>query len=203
MISAILLHAVIAVFKARRTFLNHSSITTAIKQATDMRSLRSMRRDPIGREVCSPASTTDRYYLHHCAVTANTERVIRLSSARKRYAIHRSFSMKNLKATVRPSEGFEADMSDTDVVIIGAGHNGLTGATYLAMAGLRVRAARRTSYPLPTAATCSPAKAAPWHRCGLSERDASAIGDFMLDLQEIADVVRQFVLRAPPNLVRV
>src|SRR4051794_16643879 len=34
-------------------------------------------------------------------------------------------------------------MSETDVVIIGAGHNGLTCATYLAMAGLRVRVVER------------------------------------------------------------
>ena len=37
----------------------------------------------------------------------------------------------------------EADMSDTDVVIIGAGHNGLTCAAYLAMAGLRVKVVER------------------------------------------------------------
>src|SRR3954468_20139591 len=36
-------------------------------------------------------------------------------------------------------------MSDTDVVIIGAGHNGLTCAAYLAMAGLRVRVVERRS----------------------------------------------------------
>src|SRR4051812_26227136 len=34
-------------------------------------------------------------------------------------------------------------MSETDVVIIGAGHNGLTCAAYLAMAGLRVRVVER------------------------------------------------------------
>ncbi len=34
-------------------------------------------------------------------------------------------------------------MTDTDVIIIGAGHNGLTCATYLAMAGLRVRVVER------------------------------------------------------------
>jgi phytoene dehydrogenase-like protein len=35
------------------------------------------------------------------------------------------------------------DMTDTDVVIIGAGHNGLTCAAYLAMAGLRVKVVER------------------------------------------------------------
>jgi phytoene dehydrogenase-like protein len=35
----------------------------------------------------------------------------------------------------------------------------------------------------------------------LSERDAGAIGGFMRELEGIADVIRQFVLRAPPNLV--
>ena len=34
-------------------------------------------------------------------------------------------------------------MTETDVVIIGAGHNGLTCAAYLAMAGLRVRVVER------------------------------------------------------------
>src|SRR6266567_1514291 len=37
----------------------------------------------------------------------------------------------------------EADMNDTDIVIIGAGHNGLTCAAYLAMAGLRVKVVER------------------------------------------------------------
>src|SRR3954464_5148317 len=34
-------------------------------------------------------------------------------------------------------------MSETEVVIIGAGHNGLTCAAYLAMAGLRVKVVER------------------------------------------------------------
>src|SRR5437763_14818855 len=34
-------------------------------------------------------------------------------------------------------------MTETDVVIIGAGHNGLTCAAYLAMAGLRVHVVER------------------------------------------------------------
>ena len=34
-------------------------------------------------------------------------------------------------------------MNETDVVIIGAGHNGLTCAAYLAMAGLRVKVIER------------------------------------------------------------
>src|SRR3984957_19573073 len=34
-------------------------------------------------------------------------------------------------------------MTETDVLIIGAGHNGLTCATYLAMAGLRVKVVDR------------------------------------------------------------
>src|SRR5215813_281888 len=36
-------------------------------------------------------------------------------------------------------------MNETDVVIIGAGHNGLTCAAYLAMAGLRVKVVERRS----------------------------------------------------------
>src|SRR5438552_15918763 len=34
-------------------------------------------------------------------------------------------------------------MNETDIVIIGAGHNGLTCAAYLAMAGLRVKVIER------------------------------------------------------------
>jgi phytoene dehydrogenase-like protein len=34
-------------------------------------------------------------------------------------------------------------MSDPEVLIIGAGHNGLTCAAYLAMAGLRVKVVER------------------------------------------------------------
>src|SRR5271168_2310122 len=37
----------------------------------------------------------------------------------------------------------ETHMNETDVVIIGAGHNGLTCAAYLAAAGLRVRVVDR------------------------------------------------------------
>src|SRR6266478_2172043 len=37
----------------------------------------------------------------------------------------------------------KADMTETDVIIIGAGHNGLTCAAYLAMAGLRVKVVER------------------------------------------------------------
>src|SRR6188472_183807 len=145
-------------------------------------------------------------------------------------------------------------MSDTDVIIIGAGHNGLTCAAYLAMAGLRVRVVERrkvvggaavteefhpgfrNSIAAYTVSLLNPKVIADLqlHDHGLriverraqnflpapdgrylltgegrtrasaarlSERDASAIGDFMRELEEIADVVRQFVLRAPPNLV--
>ena len=37
----------------------------------------------------------------------------------------------------------ETFMTETDIVIIGAGHNGLTCAAYLAMAGLRVKVVER------------------------------------------------------------
>ncbi|ABE63523.1 FAD dependent oxidoreductase [Nitrobacter hamburgensis X14] len=145
-------------------------------------------------------------------------------------------------------------MSDTDVVIIGAGHNGLTCAAYLAMAGLRVKVVERrkvvggaavteefqpgfrNSVAAYTVSLLNPKVIAdlrlhdhglriverraqnflpaPDGRylltgegrtaasvAGLSERDAGALGGFMRELEEIADVIRQFVLRAPPNLV--
>lgn len=145
-------------------------------------------------------------------------------------------------------------MPDTDVVIIGAGHNGLTCAAYLAMAGLRVRVVERrkvvggaavteefhpgfrNSVAAYTVSLLNPKVIADLrlHDHGLriverraqnflpapdgrylltgegrtaasvahlSERDAVAIGGFMRELDEIADVIRQFVLRAPPNLV--
>src|SRR4051812_25255527 len=38
-----------------------------------------------------------------------------------------------------PEQRYEVGMTETDIVIIGAGHNGLTCAAYLAMAGLRVK----------------------------------------------------------------
>src|SRR6204780_873285 len=41
------------------------------------------------------------------------------------------------------SSFLETDMNETDVVITGAGHNGLTCAAYLAMAGLRVKVVER------------------------------------------------------------
>src|ERR1700759_2581894 len=145
-------------------------------------------------------------------------------------------------------------MTETDVVIIGAGHNGLTCAAYLAMAGLRVSVVerrkmvggaavteefhpgfrnsvaaytvsllhpkviadlklgehglriveRRAQNFLPSLdgshlltgegrTTASVAK--------LSAHDAEAIQDFSRELGAIADVLRSFVLRAPPNLV--
>jgi len=43
----------------------------------------------------------------------------------------------------RQSNLLEANMNEADVVIIGAGHNGLTCAAYLAMAGLRVKVVDR------------------------------------------------------------
>jgi phytoene dehydrogenase-like protein len=148
----------------------------------------------------------------------------------------------------------ETDMNETDVVIIGAGHNGLTCAAYLAMAGLRVRVVERrkvvggaavTEEFVPgfrnsvAAYTVSllnpqimsdlkladlglkiverraqnflPAPDGSYLLTGegrtrdsvarLSRRDADTIDTFSRELEAIADVLRQFVLRAPPNLV--
>src|SRR5580692_2991786 len=145
-------------------------------------------------------------------------------------------------------------MNETDVVIIGAGHNGLTCAAYLAMAGLHVKVVERrkvvggaavTEEFVPgfrnsvAAYTVSllnpriisdlklnehglkvverraqnflPAPDGRYLLTGegrtreylaeLSPRDAGKLDGFNRKLEEIADVLRAFVLRAPPNLV--
>jgi phytoene dehydrogenase-like protein len=145
-------------------------------------------------------------------------------------------------------------MNETDVVIIGAGHNGLTCAAYLAMAGLRVRLVDRRKVAGGAAVTEEfhpgfrnsvaaytvsllnpkvmadlrladhglrlverrvqnflPALDGSYLLTGegrtresvarLSQRDADRINRFSRELEAIADVLRQFVLRAPPNLV--
>src|SRR3954471_16567894 len=148
----------------------------------------------------------------------------------------------------------EADMNETDIVIIGAGHNGLTCAAYLAMAGLRVKVVERrkvaggaavteefhpgfrNSVAAYTVSLLNPQIAADLKLgdhglrvverraqnflpspdgsylltgegrtqpclAKLSARDALRIEGFTRELEAIADVLRQFVLRAPPNLV--
>src|SRR3954449_4397806 len=145
-------------------------------------------------------------------------------------------------------------MNETDVVIIGAGHNGLTCAAYLAMAGLRVTVVERrkvvggaavteefhpgfrNSVAAYTVSLLNPQVAADLRLADhglriverraqnflpapdgsylltgerrtrqsvatLSERDAGRIDGFSHELEGIADVLRQLVLRAPPNLV--
>jgi phytoene dehydrogenase-like protein len=145
-------------------------------------------------------------------------------------------------------------MNETDVVIIGAGHNGLTCAAYLAMAGLRVKLVERRKVVGGAAVTEEfhpgfrnsvaaytvsllnpkiisdlkladhglriverraqnflPSPDGSYLLTGegrtrqsvasLSERDAGRIDAFSRELEAIADVLRQFVLRAPPNLV--
>ncbi len=145
-------------------------------------------------------------------------------------------------------------MTETDVVIIGAGHNGLTCAAYLAMAGLRVRVVERRKVVGGAAVTEEfhpgfrnsvaaytvsllnpqviadlklaehglrvverraqnflPAPDGSYLLTGdgrtrtavarLNARDADALDVFSHELEGIADVLRQFVLRAPPNLL--
>jgi phytoene dehydrogenase-like protein len=145
-------------------------------------------------------------------------------------------------------------MNETDVLIIGAGHNGLTCAAYLAAAGLRVKVVERrkvvggaavTEEFVPgfrnsvAAYTVSllnpriisdlklnehglkvverraqnflPAPDGRYLLTGegrtreylaeLSPRDAGELDGFNRKLEDIADVLRAFVLRAPPNLV--
>jgi phytoene dehydrogenase-like protein len=149
----------------------------------------------------------------------------------------------------------ETGMNETDVVIIGAGHNGLTCAAYLAMAGLRVKVVERRNVVGGAAVTeefhpgfrnsvaaytvsllnpqiISDLKLAEHglriverraqnflpspdgshlltgegrtrqSLAKLSERDAEAIDGFNRQLEEIADVLRAFVLRAPPNITQ-
>ena len=145
-------------------------------------------------------------------------------------------------------------MTETDVVIIGAGHNGLTCAAYLAMAGLRVRVVERrkvvggaavteefhpgfrNSVAAYTVSLLNPQVIADLRLAEhglriverraqnflpapdgshlltgegrtqtsvarLSAHDADALDGFSHELEAIADVLRQFVLRAPPNLL--
>src|SRR5260370_22735675 len=145
-------------------------------------------------------------------------------------------------------------MTETDVVIIGAGHNGLPCAAYLAMAGLRVKVVDRRKVVGGAAVTEEfhpgfrnsvaaytvsllnpqiiadlkladhglriverraqnflPAPDGSYLLTGegrtrqsvakLSERDAATIDAFSRELEAIADVLRQFVLRPPPNIV--
>jgi phytoene dehydrogenase-like protein len=149
----------------------------------------------------------------------------------------------------------EADMTETDVVIIGAGHNGLTCAAYLAMAGLRVKVVERRKVVGGAAVTEEfhpgfrnsvaaytvsllnpkvisdlklgdhglriverraqnflPAPDGSYLLTGegrtyasvakLSPGDAGRIDAFTHELEVIADVLREFVLRAPPNITQ-
>lgn len=146
-------------------------------------------------------------------------------------------------------------MTDTEVLIIGAGHNGLTCAAYLAMAGLRVRVVERRGVVGGAAVTEEfhpgfrnsvaaytvsllnpeiagdlklaehglriverraqnflPAPDGSYFLTGgartpeslqrISPRDIAAYDAFTRELEAIADVLRAFVLRAPPNLVQ-
>src|SRR6266404_3605086 len=145
-------------------------------------------------------------------------------------------------------------MTETDVIIIGAGHNGLTCAAYLAMAGLRVKVVERRKVvggaavteefhpgfrnsvaaytvsllnpqiisdlklshhglriverraqnflPSPDGSYLLTGEGRTYQSVArLSTRDAGQIDAFGRELEAIADVLRQFVLRAPPNLV--
>src|ERR1700722_9842655 len=145
-------------------------------------------------------------------------------------------------------------MTETDVIIIGAGHNGLTCAAYLAMAGLRVKVVDRRNVvggaavteefhpgfrnsvaaytvsllnpriiadlklaehglriverraqnflPNPDGSYLLTGEGRTFKSIArLSERDAIRFDAFARELEVIADVLRQFLLRAPPNVV--
>jgi phytoene dehydrogenase-like protein len=145
-------------------------------------------------------------------------------------------------------------MAETDVVIIGAGHNGLTCAAYLAMAGLRVKVVERRKVvggaavteefhpgfrnsvaaytvsllnpkiisdlklgqhglriverraqnflPSPDGSYLLTGEGRTYQSIArLSPRDAGRIDAFTRELGAIADVLRRFVLRAPPNII--
>ena len=145
-------------------------------------------------------------------------------------------------------------MTETDVLIIGAGHNGLTCAAYLAMAGMRVTVVDRRKVVGGAAVTEEfhpgfrnsvaaytvsllnpriisdlkladhglrvverraqnflPSPDGRYLLTGegrtresltrLSARDADRFDGFTRELEEIADVLRQLVLRAPPNMI--
>src|SRR6187551_3216752 len=145
-------------------------------------------------------------------------------------------------------------MTETDVVIIGAGHNGLTCAAYLAKAGLKVKVVERrdvvggaavteefhpgfrNSVAAYTVSLLNPTVIADLDLArhglriierraqnflpspdgsylltgdgrtqasltALNSRDAMRFNAFGDELQSIADILRAFVLRAPPNVV--
>src|SRR5712672_762702 len=145
-------------------------------------------------------------------------------------------------------------MNETDVVIIGAGHNGLVCAAYLAMAGLRVKVVERRKVvggaavteefhpgfrnsvaaytvsllnpqiisdlklsqhglriverrvqnflPSPDGGYLLTGEGRTYQSIAkLNPRDAGRVDAFTRELEAIADVLRQFVLRAPPNIV--
>ncbi|MGY4481556.1 phytoene dehydrogenase-like protein [Bradyrhizobium sp. LM3.2] len=62
---------------------------------------------------------------------------------RRMLDIQMSFRTWSFRPSRMNVEQLDSFMIETDVIIIGAGHNGLTCAAYLAMAGLRVRVVER------------------------------------------------------------
>ena len=160
--------------------------------------------------------------------------------------------MNSLASIRRPA--YDRHMSSYDAIIIGAGHNGLTCAAYLAMGGLRVKVVERrkvvggaavtqefhpgfrNSVAAYTVSLLNPKVIADLDLHGhglrivprkaqnflpapdgshlltgegrtqgaiarLNPRDVTRYDTFARELEAIADVLRAFVLRAPPNLV--
>src|SRR5438270_1512357 len=103
-------------------------------------------------------------------------------------------------------------MNETDVVIIGAGHNGLTCAAYLAMAGLRVKVVERRKAVGGAAVT---EEFHPGFRNSVAAYTVSLLNPKVIRdldlaghglriaerLEAVADVLRELALTTPPNVL--
>src|SRR5262249_8868644 len=76
--------------------------------------------------------------------TMRASRSLRFPSSRSRpYDCRTAAQFRRSRGLPEVQTSIERAMFDLDAIVIGAGHNGLTCATYLGMAGLRVRIVER------------------------------------------------------------